>query len=87
MGGGRRVQGPGRVHCLGRSRGRSREGTKGMSLVWYRSKRERNKGSLWEGQDHVRGPGGPGMVQDPGRGHEPGRGQFDRGLSTTRGRD
>ena len=41
MGGGRRVQGPGRVHCLGRSRGRSREGTKGMSLVWYRSKRER----------------------------------------------
>ena len=35
-GGGRRVQGSGRVHWPGSSR--SREGTKGMGIVGYRSK-------------------------------------------------
>ena len=44
-----------------------------------------NKGRLWEGRSMRRDNStgaweGPGRVQEPGMGYEPGRGQFDRGL-------
>ena len=69
LGGGRRVQGPGRVQWPRRSRGRHREGTKGRSMVGYsgpgrgQESRQRPVRSLSTGQRlWMKG----GWVQDPG---------------------
>ena len=69
---------------LGRAGGMSGEETKYEPSMVHEQGRG-NKGRLWEGRSMRRDNStgaweGPGRVQEPGMGYEPGRGQFDRGL-------